>query len=188
MKKDVEKRRGNLYKMTTEYLLEEQVDRVLLLLTPVNRLVMRVALHTGLRIGDVLALRTEDLRNGPRWTVTEAKTGKRKLVALPHDLWHELQGVCGTKWVFQSRTDPEKHRSRQAVWRDVKRAAKSCRLPQNIGPHSARKVYAVRLLEKYGDIERVRKNLNHDRFATTMVYAMADSLLTCKHKRPRRRS
>lgn len=174
--------------MTTEYLLQEQVDRVLLLLTPVNRLVMRVALHTGLRVSDVLALKTEDLLRGPRWSVVEAKTGKRKLVALPHDLWHDLQGVCGTKWVFPGRLDQETHRSRQAVWRDIKRAAKACRLPQNIGPHSARKVYAVRLMERYGDIEKVRKNLNHDSFSTTMVYAMADSLLTAKHKRRRGRS
>lgn len=174
--------------MTTEYLLQEQVDRVLLLLTPVNRLVMRVALHTGLRIGDVLALRTEDLVRGPRWSITEAKTGKRRLVALPHDLWHDLQGVAGAEWVFPCRTDPLRHRSRQSVWRDVKRAAVACRLPQNIGTHSARKVYAVRLMEKYGDIEKVRKCLNHDRFSTTMIYAMADTLLSCKHQRRRRGS
>lgn len=174
--------------MTTEYLLNEQVERVLLLLTPVNRLVMRVALHTGLRVGDVLALRTEDLNRGPRWAVTEQKTGKRKLVALPEGLWTELKGQAGTEWVFPGRCSQESHRSRQAVWRDIKRAARACRLPQNIGPHSARKVYAVRLMEKYGDIERVRKNLNHDRFSTTMIYAMADSLLTAKHRRPRRRS
>lgn len=174
--------------MTTEYLLNEQVERVLLLLTPVNRLVMRVALHTGLRVGDVLALRTEDVKRGPRWTVTEQKTGKKKLVALPNDLWTELRGQAGERWVFPGRCSQESHRSRQAVWRDLKRAARACRLPQNIGPHSARKVYAVRLMEKYGDIEKVRKNLNHDRFSTTMIYAMADSLLTAKHRRPRRRS
>jgi integrase len=174
--------------MTTEYLLEEQVDRVLLLLTPVNRLVMRVALQTGLRIGDVLALRTEDLLRGPRWYVTESKTNKRKLVALPHDLWHDLQGAAGTEWVFPARCDQSKHRSRQAIWRDVKRATRACRLPQNIGTHSARKVYAVRLMEKYGDIERVRRNLNHDRESTTMIYAMADSLLTAKHSRKRGRA
>lgn len=175
-------------RMTTEYLLNEQVERVLLLLTPVNRLVMRVALHTGLRITDVLSLRTGDLLRGPRWAITEQKTGKRRTIALPHDLWHDLQGVAGTEWVFPSRCDQGKHRSRQTVWRDIKRAQKACRLPQNIGPHSARKVYAVRLMEKYGDIEKVRKNLNHDRFSTTMIYAMADSLMTAKHKRRRGRS
>lgn len=45
--------------MTTEYLLNEQMEHVLAALTPYNRLVMRVCLHTGLRVGDVLALRTE---------------------------------------------------------------------------------------------------------------------------------
>lgn len=174
--------------LTTEYLLNEQVERVLELLMPVNRLVMRVALHTGLRVSDVLSLRTDDLLRGPRWAITEQKTGKRRTVSLPHDLWHELQGAAGTEWVFPSRCDQAKHRSRQAVWRDIKRAQKACRLPQNIGPHSARKVYAVRLMEQYGDIEKVRKNLNHDSFSTTMIYAMADSLMRAKHKRPRRRS
>ncbi len=47
--------------MTTEYLLNEQMEHVLSALTPSNRLVMRVCLHTGLRVGDVLALRTEQL-------------------------------------------------------------------------------------------------------------------------------
>lgn len=41
--------------MTTEYLLNEQMEHVLSALTPSNRLVMRVCLHTGLRVGDVLA-------------------------------------------------------------------------------------------------------------------------------------
>lgn len=45
--------------MTTEYLLNEQMEHVLSALTPSNCLVMRVCLHTGLRVGDVLALRTE---------------------------------------------------------------------------------------------------------------------------------
>lgn len=36
--------------MKTEYLLEKEVQQVLDLLTYENRLVMRTALHTGLRI------------------------------------------------------------------------------------------------------------------------------------------
>lgn len=34
-------------------------------------------------------------------------------------------------------------------------------IPQNVGPHSFRKIYAVDLMEKYGDIERVQRALNH---------------------------
>lgn len=164
--------------MTTEYLLNREVEHVLAALTPSNRLVCRVCLHTGLRVGDVLQLRPEQLK--PSFWVVESKTGKHKRVGLPGPLLEELRRHSGKTWVFPGRTDSAKHRTRQAVWADVKRAARAFRLPQNIGPHSFRKVYAVELLDRYGSIERVRRALNHGSASTTMIYAMADKLLRAK--------
>jgi len=158
--------------LTTEYLLEREVDLLLGLLTPSNRLVIQVSLHTGLRVSDVLNIKTAQVK--PRFLVTESKTGKRRLVGLPADLREQLLAQAGEIWLFEHRTDPTKHRSRQAVWRDVKRAAEAMRLPQNVAPHSFRKVYAVDLMRKYGDIERVRRNLNHGGETVTTIYAMAD--------------
>ena len=66
------------------------------------------------------------------------------------------------------------------MWKDVKRASVAFRLPQNVAPHSFRKVYAVDLMRKYGDIERVRRALNHGSETVTMIYAMADGLLEAK--------
>jgi integrase len=143
---------------------------------------MRVAIHTGLRIGDVLALRTEQLR-GNFW-ITEQKTGKRRQVGIPQQLLRDLRAAAGQTWVFPGR-DPAKHRTRQAVWKDVKRAAKALRLPQNAAPHSARKIYAVDLLRRYGDLERVRRALNHDSEIVTLIYAMADHQLRSKGRRRR---
>lgn len=165
--------------MKTEYLLNKEVDRVLAALMPENRLVCEVMLHTGLRVGDVLAIKTENL-SYQLW-VREAKTGKRRQVGLTKDLLERMRKIAGDIWVFESRFDPQKHRTRQAVWMDIKRAAKAFRLRQNVGTHSLRKVYAVGLMEKYGDIERVRKALNHDRYTTTMIYAMADKLLAAHY-------
>lgn len=168
--------------MKTEYLLQHQVDLVLQLLTPANRLVMRVALHTGLRIGDILQLRPWQLRQN--FWVTEQKTGKRRQIGLPVPLLNDLRLESGAAWVFEG-ADPHKHRSRQAVWKDVKRACAACRLPQNVGPHSARKVYAVGLLERYGDIDRVRRALNHSSVEVTLIYAMADQLLQQRNRKRR---
>ena len=164
--------------MKTEYLLNREVDYVLAALMPSNRLVCQVCLHTGCRLGDVLALKTEQL--APRFWITEQKTGKRRLVGLPAPLLDLLREQAGKEWVFPGR-DPRKHRSRQAVWKDVKRASVAFRLPQNVGPHSFRKVYAVDLMRKYGDIERVRRALNHSSMTVTMIYAMADALLEAKN-------
>lgn len=158
------------------------MDQVLDLLTPENRAVMRVSLHTGLRVGDVLNLRTDQLKSN--FWVTEQKTGKRRQVGLPNQLLEDLKGGAGPEWVFPGR-DPREHRTRQAVWKDVKRAAAAARLTANVGTHTARKVYAVKLLEKYGDIERVRRALNHGGIEVTLIYAMADKRMEGKNRRRR---
>lgn len=164
--------------MTTEYLLNKEIDRVLAALMPQNALVMRVILHTGLRISDVLALRPDQLK--PSGWLVEQKTGKRRRYGLPEPLLTELRRQSGRFWVFEGKKDPKQHKTRQAVWHDVKRAAKAFRLPQNVGTHSFRKAYAVDLLKRYGDIEKVRKNLNHNSASVTQIYAMADILLERK--------
>lgn len=166
--------------LTTEYLLREQLAHVYAALTPENRAVCRVCVHTGLRLGDVLQLRTDQIAR--QFWVTERKTGKRRRVGLTDELIAEVMAFAGPVWAFPGRKG-DKPRTRQAVWADVKRAAKAFRLPQNVAPHSFRKVYAVELLRRYGDVERVRKALNHSDFATTMVYAMAAELLEAKGRK-----
>lgn len=168
--------------MRTEYLLNREVDLVLAALTETNRLVMRTALHTGLRVGDVLKLQPHELR--PHFWVTEDKTGKRRQVGLPEPLLSDLRNHAGDYWVFPGR-NPRKHHTRQAVWKDVKRAAQAFRLPQNVAPHSFRKVYAVELMKKYGDIEKVRRALNHNSESVTMIYALADHQLQARYRRRR---
>lgn len=170
--------------MKTEYLLDREVDLVLAALTETNRLVMRTALHTGLRIGDVLALKPDRLQ--PHFWVTEQKTKKARQVGLPEPLLSDLKRHAGRDWVFPGR-NPKNHHTRQAVWKDVKRAATAFRLKQNVAPHSMRKVYAVELMQKYGDIAKVRRALNHSNDAVTLIYAMADMQLEAKYKRRRGR-
>lgn len=170
--------------MRSSYVLQEQVDMILAALMPANALAIRVAVHTGLRIDDVLSLRTEDL--APQFWISEQKTGKRKLVGLPQPLLGQLRAQAGKIWVFEGRLNPEKHRTRQAVWKDVVRAAKLFRIPGNVTPHSFRKHYAVDLLERCGDLEKVRRALNHESDVVTMIYAMANYTMEQNKGRKRR--
>ena len=163
-------------------MIDREVEQVLDLLTYENRLLARLLLHTGLRVGDALQLRPEQLR--PNFWITEQKTGKRRQVGIPEPLLSDLRDNAGEWWVFPG-TDPRKHRTRQAVWKDVKRAAAALRLTANAAPHSARKVYAVELLRKYGDIEKVRRALNHGGLEVTLIYAMADKQLSAPGRRRR---
>lgn len=166
--------------MTTEYLVRREMEHVFAALTPANRLVCRVCVDTGLRVGDVVALRSDQLAR--QFWIREQKTGKKRRVNLRDDLLRQLLAQAGETWVFPSPKDPSQHRTRQAVWYDVKRASKAFRLPQNVSPHSLRKVFAVELLERCkGNVGRVQRALNHSDVATTMIYAMAYQIYLAKY-------
>lgn len=173
--------------MRTDYLLQEQLNLVLAGMTEGNALVARVMLHTGLRVGDVLAMRRDQL--APRFWVTEAKTGKRRQIGLPAGLRAEVLAASeGSEWAFPSPRDKTRPRTRQAVWKDLKRLQRALRLRVNVGTHSLRKEYAVELMKKYQDLERVRRALAHDSATTTLIYALADQLTATANRRSRGRS
>lgn len=160
--------------MRTGVVLDRKLELVFALLMPENALVARVMLCTGLRVGDVLELTPAQIK--PSTRVTERKTGKSRTVRIPKSLCDEVLRRSGEYWAFPSPRDPCKHRTRQAVWADIKRAQKACRFTVNLGTHSMRKTYAVKLMHRYHDITKVQAALQHDRLEVTMLYALADKL------------
>lgn len=158
--------RTSALKLTSWAILER-------LLTPSNALVVETMLQTGLRVSDVLSLTRSDLAKGQRFTVWESKTGKRRRVYIGKKLYLRLCQTCGKKWVFPSVRTEDKHRTRQAVWADIKRASKALRLRENVAPHSARKSYACGEYERSGRITDVQKKLNHSNIETTVLYLLS---------------
>lgn len=158
---------------TSDYITAAELERVYAILSPQHRIIVSLMEHTGLRVGDVITLRTEQLSQ--RCYIRESKTGKTRRVYIPAGLLAQIKAQAGPVWAFPGRK-PGTHITRQAVWAEVKRAAKAYRLKCNLSPHSLRKYYAVRLYAKYGDIGKVAKVLGHSNPETTLIYAMADKL------------
>lgn len=151
------------------------MGHLLAALMPANRLALEVSLRYGMRIGDVLALKTQDVEKG-NFTYVEEKTGKRRRVHFSPDFATELLRQSGRVYVFQGRNNWRRHRTRQAVYKDIRRIGKAYRL-KGVSPHTARKCYAVERYKRYGhDIKRVQRLLNHSSEAVTMLYALADEL------------
>lgn len=140
---------------------------------PENALVVETMLQTGLRVSDVLNLRSDTLRRYQRFTVTESKTGKPKRIRIGNRLYSRLLQCSGKFWVFPSPRDPRKHRTRQAVWADVKRASKALRMRENVAPHSARKSYACGEYARSGSLLDVKRKLNHSNIETTVLYLLS---------------
>lgn len=158
--------------MVTDYL--PLVDWVLLFpyLTPDNYLVLRLCLEMGLRVGDAVALPADAL-DGDLLRFTAAKTGKTGSVKLHPDTAAKLRASSGAGWLFPSRTSKSGHRTRQAVWHDVKRAAEAAGVTGNIAPHSARKTFAVEKMHQSG-LGATKKALQHEDTSTTLIYALSD--------------
>lgn len=158
----------------TKYLSCNEWKLLERLLTKENSLCVRVMLETGLRVSDVLNLRSQDVVMSNNLTVSESKTGKTKDIMLSDDLRSELLKVAGDFYVFSHRSYPDRHRTRQAVWMDIKRAKKAMRIKDNVSCHSARKTYAVQAWRDTHDLHYVQKLLNHDRAETTLIYLVSE--------------
>ena len=160
--------------MRTKAINEDSMNAILRLLTPTNRLVCLTALATGLRISDVLSIKTEQL-NKERFTVQESKTGKNKTVRLPKKLKERLKIQAGGVYVFTHRTNGHKHRSRTTVWKDMNKVAKAYHL-KGLAPHSLRKSYAHALRAEGLTLAEIQRAMNHSSETITKLYAMADEL------------
>ena len=163
--------------LRSDYRLRGELVHVLAALMPENRLACEISLATGLRISDVLNIRSEQLSE--RFSVRELKTGKRRLVRLPAELLDRAHAIKGKIYVFEGRLNHRKPRSRQAVYKDLKRAATLFRIDKKlqISPHSMRKVWSVEQLKRYGgNVAKVQQLLNHNDEAVTMLYVMSDVL------------
>ncbi len=154
-------------------------------LTPTNALVCELALQTGWRIDDCLSLTSEALQDAEKKgttsiTIIEKKTQKKSRKRLSKALFDRLYAQKGSIYVFEGRDDICSHRTRQAVWADLKRARRALRLKQNIAPHSTRKAYAVDLLQNGNDLDKVQLALNHSHDSDTLIYALADTYTALK--------
>ena len=184
--------------MKTDYICLDRMKDILSALMPDNRDALLISMFTGLRISDVLRLRWEkcsSLRPGMLLSLTAMKTGKSVNVMISPPVFEVLKrrgaGRYQTGWVFPGRTrgttsadcgpGSSMPRTRQAVWKDLKRCARLYRcdghkLRENVGPHSCRKLFAVSLYRETKSLEVVRRALGHSDVAVTMVYALADQL------------
>lgn len=143
---------------------------------PENRLALIVSMTTGLRINDVLNIKSADLHRD-RFTVREQKTGKNRRIRLDTRLRDDMLRYAGRIYVFENRLDYKRPRTRQAVFKDLKRACECFRVKGlNVSPHSARKIYSVEQYKRTCSVQRVQALLNHSDEAVTMLYALADEV------------
>lgn len=186
---------GGVSMAAADWVDDDVLSLILATMTPANRAVCQVCLHTGLRISDALHLRTEQLQRGPRMRVRDGKTGKHHRIYIPQALREQLLAQAGPVWVFTGRCDRSKPRTRGAVYKDMRRAADVVKragwlAPGAVAsPHSLRKAAAVRTYRRRG-LAAAQQLLVHDpeHVEVSLLYCLADEPLPPRSRRRSKRS
>lgn len=170
--------------MRAHYIEKSTVDALRRVIGREEWLPMQISIETGLRIGDVVALRLENVvtRDKVHGIAYKAsKTGKEGFAPISDGLYKRLRGRKG--FLFKG-TGKSGHLTRQACWARMKRGADRLKIDSDgISPHSLRKCFAVALMHERG-ITAVREALQHSNDAVTRVYAYADTLMRADSDAP----
>jgi integrase/recombinase XerD len=134
---------------------------------------------TGLRVSELVAIKTASLRGDARYFTVKGKGGHERIVPLTDKAREAARGYLAARagggtgespWLFPSFGESG-HLTRQAFARDLKDLAVSVGLPAaKVSPHVLRHAFASHLLQNGADLRVVQQLLGHADISTTQIY------------------
>jgi site-specific recombinase XerD len=152
-----------------------EVKRLLAALRcPKHRAVVLVLYSAGLRVGEALRLRLEDI-DSERGVilVRDGKGRKDRVVMLAKVTLVELRNYARLErphhWLFPGdRRD--RHMHSRTVQRAVTMAARDAGIRKKVTPQTLRHSFATHLLEEGTDLRYIQRLLGHKKSTTTEIY------------------
>ena len=145
-----------------------------------DAVIMELLYATGLRVGELVSLNTQDVDLSESYIRCMGKGSKERLVHLYPKALEELRRYLRHARVAllgHRRTEPSlfvNHRgerlTRQWVWTILKNYAQKAGIQQNITPHTLRHSFATHLLQNGASLRHVQELLGHSSISTTQVY------------------
>lgn len=148
--------------MRTRPITPAELRKLLKLLPDASALAVRISADTGLRISDILAIRSGELAATMR--VIERKTGKARRVRLKPAT---LKAAKAYATHGHDRLIPH---APSTIYRQVTKAARELGM-EHISMHSIRKLYARQYCRAHG-LAATQRELQHDYLSTTMLYVL----------------
>lgn len=164
--------------MRTRAITAEEARRIRANSDARHRVIQWALGETGLRVGDLLQLKREDLAHSKDgFSLIQQKTGSPVRVVLSHELRDSMLTLARDKeYVFWSPTKPSQPISRVAVYRYIGRRVNDLygggikAKKQRIGVHSFRKFAAVTWWQQGMSLKEIQTRLGHDKIGTTLIY------------------
>ena len=141
---------------------------------PKHRALLMLLYSAGLRVGEVVRLRPEDLDVERRLVrVRRGKGGKDRYTLLARRAVEAVRlyrdAYPTERWLFPgSRLD--RHLTSRSVQRIVKHAALAAEVEKDVTPHTLRHSFATHLLEGGTNLRVIQELLGHQSARTTQIY------------------
>ena len=167
-----------------------EVERLLAAVhSPKHRAILMTAYGTGLRVSEIVALRTTDIdRDRQLIRVRAGKGGHDRDVPLSPRLltvlrayWHEARPP-GT-YLFQGNKLGQPI-SRKAGWHMLRKVAARCGFTKRISPHTLRHCCATHLLEAGTDLRTIQHLLGHRSLRSTARYTFVSRRVLSRVQSP----
>lgn len=140
-----------------------------------DRAVLEIMYATGLRVSELVALKTTDVDLLAGLVVCHGKGNKERRVPLGKSAIHWLQQYSAVKAGYGKQSSPNVflHRgrpfTRQLAWSMIKRHADKAGI-KDVSPHVLRHSFATHLLQHGADSRSVQALLGHSDISTTQIY------------------
>lgn len=158
-----------------EILSREEVARIFAAVAnPKHRALLMTIYAGGLRLGEALRLRVEDIDEGRRTLrVRRGKGAKDRYVPLSEAVVRELRGRLDegerADLLFPGK-DPSKPLSDTTAQKAFNGAVKRADIQKKVSVHSLRHAFATHMLEGGAHIRAVQEILGHRSLGTTTIY------------------
>jgi integrase/recombinase XerD len=141
---------------------------------PKHRLLLMIIYGAGLRVGEAVKLRLEDIDWDRNMIHIRAGKGKKdRYTVLSEIVRRGLQQYCQVYWptdyIFQGQGE-RKHLSTRSAESVFKAAADRAGVKKKVSVHSLRHSFATQLLEQGVDLRYIQTLLGHASSKTTEVY------------------
>lgn len=145
-------------------------------------LLFMVGICTGLRAGDLVALRVGQINHGDRLRLVEEKTGKTREIKINQELRAvldaELEGMADDDFLFPSRQRDKrgrvKHITTGTAGNDMRLIAKWFNIRHPFSCHSMRKTFGYWVFHNTKDLPMLSRLFNHADLRVTARYIGLD--------------
>jgi integrase/recombinase XerD len=168
-----------------KFLSLEEVDALIAqpdVATPLgirDRAMIEVLYATGMRVSELIGVRTADLHLREGYLTCIGKGNKERLIPTGDQAieWIERYQKTARPALLKGRASPRLFlnvrggpMSRVGFWKILKRHGLRANLPRSLSPHVIRHSFATHLLERGADLRAIQMMLGHTDLSTTQIY------------------